>query len=107
MTHVNHPCSVWTRETIANYSWHLALMKGLLNQYTRRYKKKHIAEYVYRWLSKNIPPGIKNELLTPFPLCIPDDCKVSGNAVECYREYYKKHKSHFAKWKIHKPIWWE
>lgn len=106
LTHMNHPCSVWTRETVCNYCWHLRLMRGLLDQYTYRYKKQHAAERVYKWLLKNTPPNISSNMLTQQPVCMPDDCKVSDNIVECYRAYYKKHKRRFAKWKKNIPEWW-
>jgi len=108
LTHINHPCSIWTRESISNYNWHLRLMRALLDQYTRRYNKKHAAEKIYKWLNKNEPPNILNGPITEYPICMPDDCKVSLDPVVCYRKYYKDHKSHFAKWKNTKsPEWWK
>ena len=108
LTHMNHPCSVWTRESISNYNWHLRLMKSLLKEYTRRYNKKHASESVYTWLYKNDPPGIWNGPITDYPICVPDDCKISDDPVECYRKYYKDHKAYMAKWKYSTtPSWWK
>ena len=106
MTHVNHPCSVWTRETLENYNWHLRLMRALLNEYTTRYKKIHKAEAVYTWLKINRPPGLKHGSLTPFSICMKEEYKISEDPVVCYREYYIKDKVRFAKWKTSEPSWW-
>lgn len=107
MTHINHPCAIWVRETVSNYSWALRLMKALLLQYKIRYKKAHKSQAVYRWLHQNIPPGIKDESLTDFPICMPEDCKVNEDPVLSYQKYYLEKKSYMAKWKTGKvPPWW-
>jgi len=109
LTHINHPCSIWTRETISNYCWHARLMRSLLDEYSKRYDNKiHKSESVWKWLDKNIPPNIKNEPLTDHPICMPEEYKISKSPVECYREYYLKDKVRFAKWKNGNiPNWWK
>jgi hypothetical protein len=108
MTHVNHPCSIWTRENLSNYKWHLNLMNSLLGEYTMRYDKIHKAEAVFTWLSQNLPPGIPELAQTPFPICMKDEYKISADPVECYREYYIKDKVRFARWKMNnEPAWWK
>ena len=107
LTHQNHPCSIWVRETVSNYYWSVRLMRGLLDQYTSRYYgRKHKAEWNYKWLNKNTPPGLPNLPLTAYQICMPAECKISDDPVECYQEYYRKHKRHLAKWKTTIPPWW-
>ncbi len=107
MTHMNHPCSIWTRETVSNYFWHVRLMRALLDQYTLRYEKKHKSEDVWKWLDKNIPPEIMDAPITDHPICVPEPYRVSSSPTECYRMYYLKDKVRFAKWKKGKgPPWW-
>jgi hypothetical protein len=106
MTHVNHPCSVWTRESISNYKWHLSLMSSLLSEYTLRYKRIHKAEKVFTWLSQNLPPGLPDIQFSRHPICMPDDCKIGHDVIASYRKYYKVHKKRFAKWKTSEPHWW-
>lgn len=98
MTHVRHPCTLWTAENTGNYVWHTELMRGLLDEYTLRYQKKHKSEPVYEWLLKNKPQNISAGTKTDHPLCMPDDCKVVGDPVQSYRNYYNIHKSYMAKW---------
>ena len=106
LTHMNHPCSIWTRETYGNYVWHLMLMKYLLIEYEKRYQRKHKSWDTFGWLDKNIPPNISTGR-TPFPICMKEEYKISEDPVSCYREYYLKDKVRFAKWKNGNiPEWW-
>lgn len=108
LTHANHPCSIWTRQTVENYEWHSKLGLALCEEYEKRYKRTHKALKTHRWLSKNYPPGISEEGQTPFVICMKEEYKVSSNPVDCYREYYLKDKVRFAKWKTGDlPEWWQ
>ena len=98
MTHIRHPCTLWTAENTGNYAWHAELMRGLLDEYTRRYQKNHKSESVYEWLVKNKPRNMVEGMKTDHPQCMPDDCKVDGNTLKAYRNYYNKHKAYMAKW---------
>lgn len=108
MTHVNHPCTVWVRETEENYNWTCIHAKELCAEYTRRYKKVHKSESVIDWLVENKPCYFpKNSCLTEFAQAMPDIYKVKGNAVQAYRNYYIGEKAKFAKWKYSQtPEWW-
>ena len=107
LTHMNHPCSVWTRETKENYSWHHGLMGFLLDEYAKRYHRSHKSEKVWAWLLENTPTHFPSSGLKPFPICMKEEYKVSSDPVECYREYYIKDKVRFAKWKKgNVPQWW-
>jgi hypothetical protein len=106
LTHMNHPCSVWTRECYGNYIWHLILMKYLLIEYEKRYQRRHKSWDTFEWLDKKIPPNIDTGR-TPFKICMKEEYKISEDPVMCYREYYLKDKVRFAKWKnVDKPTWW-
>ena len=107
MTHVNHPCSVWTRKTRENYIWHHKLMGFLLDEFTSRYNKAHKSEAVWTWLIENMPVSFADKGLEPFPICMKEEYKISNDPVDCYREYYIKDKVRFAKWKKGNiPQWW-
>ena len=106
LTHANHPCAIWTRASIENYSWHLELMKNLLIEFSNRYEKKHKSWAVHNWLKQNTPPDLSSGK-TPFPICMKEEYKISSDPVVCYREYYLKDKVRFAKWKKgNVPLWW-
>jgi hypothetical protein len=98
LTHVNHPCTIWTRESEENYFWHLELMSCLLIEYTNRYQKQHKSETVCRWLGENVPINFPATGRTPFAVCMSEDYKIEGDPVQSYRNYYIKDKVRFAKW---------
>jgi hypothetical protein len=39
VSHLHHPCTVWSYESLENYIWHSALSLSLCMEYTKRYKK--------------------------------------------------------------------
>lgn len=46
LTHKNHPCSIWTRKSKANYMWLAELGLELCTEYTHRYDKIHKTEQI-------------------------------------------------------------
>ena len=107
LTHPRHPCTIWTHQTKQNYEWHLELFKHLCEEYTKRYKRTHKSEQYYEWFKNNIPSGIIDSKLQDFPICMKDEYKISKDPVVCYRFYYIKDKSRFAKWKYtNSPNWY-
>jgi hypothetical protein len=105
-TMVNHPCTIWTRESSSNYHWLATHNIALLSEYTERYGKKHFCEKFGNWLLENPPRKIQNGPLTPFALAMPDQYKCT-DAVLSYQNYYINEKSKFAKWKNKKiPDWY-
>jgi hypothetical protein len=41
--HLNHPCTIWVRESVDNYSWAFELFRELNNEFVRRRGKKHLS----------------------------------------------------------------
>lgn len=114
MSHLRHPCTIWTAENISNYKWQLSLCQALLAEYSIRYQRNHKTEHEAKWLAKNMPAGISNSYLSDFPVCMKDEYKVADehgiiNVVESYRNYYIKDKVRFAKWepRASMPMWFK
>lgn len=104
-THPNHPCAIWCRESLSNYKLLIEYTKAIGKEYTFRYKKTHACESIL-YYCENVVPNLPDVGLTPIRLAMPDYCKI-GNAVESYREYYRKEKAYIASWKNRtKPEWW-
>ena len=101
-THVNHPCSIWARETSANYEWLFKHFLFLLDEYTFRYKKVHkCADYVEILKNNPVPEGE----LTNFALAMPEKYKVEC-PVQSYINYYVAEKYPLFKWTNRKnPEW--
>jgi hypothetical protein len=86
--HVNHPCTIWVRESYENYMWLSALAWELCREYTHRYGKIHKTQSHIEWLISNSPTIPKNGL-TDFRLAMPDDFKRT-DPVDAYRTYYRE-----------------
>lgn len=105
-TMINHPCTIWTRETRSNYLWLWKHAYALCKEYTRRYNKVHIMEHMLLNELYDPPAKISKGKLTPFAQAMPEQYKDS-NAVVAYRKYYINEKVRFAKWKFtEEPEWW-
>ena len=103
--HMNHPCTVWTRESKQNYEWHYDLFVSLCEEYTHRYGKVHETDRKLRELLATAPVNIEDKGLTQLPQCMPEYCKDS-DPIEAYRSYYINEKKDFAKWtKRSQPNW--
>jgi hypothetical protein len=94
----NHPCSIWARESKANYKWLAQLADELCHEYTFRYNKDHAWHEQIHWLFNNIP-DLPDIPMTEIRQAMPDYCKIVGNPVQAYRNYYCKEKTHIAVWK--------
>ena len=105
-TMINHPCSIWIRETTRNYYWLSKHNIALCNEYTQRYSKIHKCQQLADWLFIHPPIQITLSHRTDFAQAMPEGYK-SSNAVEAYRNYYCNEKSKFAKWKKgNTPLWY-
>jgi hypothetical protein len=100
--HFNHPCSVWTRESCCNYSWHYEHFIALCEEYTYRYGKVHSTETKLRDILKQIPKNINRAGgRTPFKLAMQSnpECLVPTlggiDAVATYQNFYKTKQKRF------------
>lgn len=107
LTHENHPCSIWARQSKGNFDWLVKHGKGLCEEYTLRYERKHKSEEVIDWYDSNkVLLSFRLTDMQDFVQAIPDQYKRSS-PIEGYREYYLKEKMRFAKWqKARKPPNW-
>lgn len=102
LTHENHPCSKWVRESVSNYKWLVKLSKELCYEYTYRYEKTHKSEQYINDLENNIP-DIKDIGFTN-PNQVMDDMYKSNNneiddIIDAYKNYYYFEKYNLHSWK--------
>jgi hypothetical protein len=106
LSHKNHPCAIWARESLSNYLYLCELGLELGKEYTYRYGKKHKSVEVIEWCIVN-KPNIPDIGFTKPSMAMPDEYKVDS-VVESYRNYYMGAKSELAQWKKReKPFWFE
>lgn len=105
-TMINHPCTIWTRKTRANYAWLYQHAYALCREYTNRYVKTHSMEKMLDGPLNEIPKNINAGGLTEFAQAMPDAYK-NQDAIAAYRAYYLGEKARFAKWRMGNiPTWW-
>lgn len=92
-THVNHPCSIWLRESKENYEWLYAHFCALYEEKVSRTGKGHKTFEVLGTILKTPPLSIPDVPMTQFALAVPDIYK-TGSAVDSYRAYYTNDKQH-------------
>ncbi len=115
-THVNHPCNIWARTTLENFSYLNLYLAALNTEKLHRYptRPEHKSAVLFRnntiWPEHLPPKG-----LTPFAMAMPEDYKDQAiDAIDAYRTYYMCDKTHdrsgspMAFWTNRdKPHWWE
>jgi hypothetical protein len=104
LTHKNHPCAVWLRESLSNYVFLCDMALEVCKEFSYRYEKRHKSQDVIEWAMINIPK-IKDVGLTPPPKAMPDEYKVDC-VIQSYRNYYNHGKTNLLIWKKRdKPYW--
>jgi hypothetical protein len=100
-THVNHPSAVWCRQSSANYMWLAELLEECCKEYSYRYGKTHKVESsgLMQTLKNNFPKNISDKPFTEPTPAMPDECKVPGDSIQSYHNYYFTNKQHLWSWK--------
>jgi hypothetical protein len=108
ISHVNHPCTVWTRSSLQNFNWLLECTEELCTEYSRRWEnRQHFISKIVNWM-KNNPPNLKDLSLTPFAQAM-TICYKSQDPINSYRRYYAFKTSYMkVQWKKlnNIPNWW-
>ena len=104
--HLNHPCTIWARESVMNYKWLYSHFHALSDEYTKRYGKVHASWSKLHKKLAEVPIHIPKFKLTPPAQAMPDQYK-DENTVKAYRNYLINEK-HYAEWNkcTPKPTWW-
>ena len=89
--HINHPSSIWVRESIDHYMWLYNHTMALGEEYTRRYGKVHASIIKLGEILKHPPKNIPNKGFTQPPCAMPDEYK-TGDSVTSYHNYYRAEK---------------
>ena len=90
--HLNHPSTIWARESRPNYYWLYEHMIALGQEYTKRYDKVHMSIDKCKDALRFCPDGITSVVFTEPPQCMPDEYKVPGCSITAYWNYYEQDK---------------
>ena len=96
--HFNHPCTVWTMQSTANYRWHFEHFIALCNEYKYRYGKTHMTDTKLRYVLATYPKNLPKKKLTPFAMAMKNEpqCIFPDDPVKSYRSYYKTKQERFS-----------
>ncbi len=96
-SHIHHPVSKWTIETMGNFNWALEHAIGLAEEFYYRFEKEHFCNIFIKWASIHKPENVKAGKITEHPQCFKQypNLIVPNNPVEGYRNYYKVAKRSF------------
>lgn len=90
--HLNHPSTIWARQSRPNYYWLYEHMIALGQEYTKRYDKVHMSIDKCKDALRFCPYGITSVVFTEPPQCMPDEYKVPGCSITAYWNYYEQDK---------------
>ena len=103
LTHKNHPCSVWVRESLSNWQWLRKLTEELYKEYKFRYSDR--VHKAGERLNDLVLPKLNDIGITKRPQCMPFEFQ-NMNVVDAYRQYYRVDKQHIIKYtRRNKPNW--
>lgn len=104
-THIKHPCVLWVEQSYSNFVWLTELTRELNKEYRYRFNKDkdHKSMSV---LDVIVEMKYEDVGLTEFAQAMPEQYKVTGDAVSAYRQFYRAEKIGFAKWSRRPiPLW--
>lgn len=86
--HFNHPCSIWLRESKANYEWLYTHFIALGQEYEKRYGKKHASIVKLADLLRVAPKNIPDVPFTEPAQAVLEQYKFKGHPIIAYQNYY-------------------
>jgi len=105
--HINHPVTIWMRQSLDNSLWAIEHGLALEGQFITRYGHGHNSAKAIRW-ARDFGTLPQRKGLTPFAICVRDDLKTI-DPVESYRRSYCFDKASFASWDkgVLPPTWFK
>lgn len=119
---LNHPSTIWARQSAKNFSWLFEHGIALCDEYTHRYGKKHGAEkrILMTHFQNETKPNWPHSGLTPVTIAMLDKYRLDEKqysqrnpnwigwdfVIDSYRHYYLEGKWKFAEWRMNRrPNW--
>ena len=93
--HLNHPSTVWARQSRSTYMWLYNHMMALGDEYTKRYGKTHLTITKCKDFLAKPPAYIQGNEWSQPPQAMPDEYKHKDSII-AYWQYYINDKAHIA-----------
>ncbi len=103
--HMNHPCTIWTRQSKTNFNWLIEHGKRQFENYTTYFGKVHASQEVFEQCEK-YAYLFDDTGLTEFAQAMPDQYK-NIDVEKAYRSYFIGEKQRLAVWKNKIPDWYK
>jgi len=110
---LNHPSTIWARETKGNWDWLMEHAIALCDEYTLRYGREH-GSFQRILYTPDYPYENDTSALTPVSIAMADQYRIENTfddewdfVLASYRHYYLEGKWRFAEWRNdRRPEWW-
>ena len=114
---LNHPSTIWARQSRDNFKWLFRHGRWLCHEYTWRYNKKHGSQVRIEdvWEHKELlrEHSYPMQELTPVFIAMDDRYRIENTfnddweyVIQSYRHYYLEGKWKFAEWRMdRRPNW--
>ncbi len=93
--HLNHPSTIWARQSKSTYMWLYDHMMALGTEYYVRYGKTHLTITKCKEFLATPPKHIQGDEWSQPPQAMPDEYKHKDSII-AYWQYYINDKSHIA-----------
>ncbi len=93
--HLNHPSTIWARQSKSTYMWLYDHMMALGTEYYVRYGKTHLTITKCKDFLATPPKYIQGDEWSQPPQAMPDEYKHKDSII-AYWQYYINDKSHIA-----------
>jgi hypothetical protein len=93
--HLNHPSTIWARQSKSTYMWLYDHMMALGTEYYVRYGKTHLTITKCKEFLATPPKHIQGDEWSQPPQAMPDEYKHKDSII-AYWQYYINGKSHIA-----------
>ena len=93
--HLNHPSTIWARQSRSTYMWLYDHMMALGTEYYVRYGKTHLTITKCKEFLATPPKYIQGDEWSQPPQAMPDEYKHEDSII-AYWQYYINDKSHIA-----------
>lgn len=93
--HLNHPSTIWARQSKSTYMWLYEHMMALGTEYYVRYGKTHLTITKCKEFLATPPKHIQGDEWSQPPQAMPDEYKHKDSII-AYWQYYINDKSHIA-----------
>jgi hypothetical protein len=93
--HLNHPSTIWARQSKSTYMWLYEHMMALGTEYYVRYGKTHLTITKCKEFLATPPKYIQGDEWSQPPQAMPDEYKHKDSII-AYWQYYINGKSHIA-----------